>query len=147
LNSGKLRAYVSDFPSRALMEQPRAIALPHLGASTAEAEDNCAIMVADQIRDFLENGNIRHAVNFPDVAMPWTEGVRLAVANQNVPNMVSQISSALAEANLNIIDMLNKSRGDYAYTLIDVSSDVPAETLQRIGAIQGVLSARLIEGR
>jgi D-3-phosphoglycerate dehydrogenase len=147
LANGKLHAYVSDFPSRALLAEPRAIALPHLGASTAEAEDKCAAMVAEQLRDFLEHGNIRNSVNFPEVVMPWFEGVRLAVANQNVPNMVSQISAALAEANLNISELLNKSRGDYAYTLIDLNSAVPDETLARIRSIQGVLSARLIEGR
>jgi D-3-phosphoglycerate dehydrogenase len=144
LSAGQLHAYVCDFPGRTLLDHPKAIVLPHLGASTAEAEENCAAMVAERLRDFLENGNIRHSVNFPDVAMPRTEGYRLGVANENVPNMVGQISGALAEANLNIIDLLNKSRGDYAYTLIDLSSAVPPETLERIRAIKGVLSARTI---
>ena len=144
LQSGLLKAYVSDFPSNALMGQKGAISLPHLGASTEEAEDNCAIMVADQIRDYLENGQIRNAVNFPDTLMSWTEGVRLAVVNQNVPNMVGQISSTLASANLNISELLNKSRGDYAYTLIDVDAAIPQPTLDQIRAIDGVLSARVI---
>ena len=143
LNSGRLSAYVTDFPSRALLNQPHAIVLPHLGASTTEAEENCAVMVADQVRDFLENGNIRHAVNFPDVILPrnGAQG-RLAVANRNVPNMVGQITGALAEAQINIIDLVNKSQGDYAYTLIDVGSDIPDETLNRIRTVEGVLSAR-----
>lgn len=144
LDSGALRTYVSDFPSRALQAQPRSLTLPHLGASTAEAEDNCAVMVAQQVREFLEDGTLRNAVNFPDVYMPRTEGVRLAIANRNVPNMVGQITAALAEANLNIVDLLNKSRGDYAYTLIDLNTPVPDATQTRIRAIEGVLSARVI---
>ncbi|MFM8330810.1 MAG: phosphoglycerate dehydrogenase [Candidatus Methylumidiphilus sp.] len=146
LAGGKLRTYVSDFPSSTLLGQKGVILLPHLGASTEEAEDNCAVMVADQIRDYLENGTIRNAVNFPEAYIPRTEDTvaRLCVANANVPNMVSQISSALGEANLNIIDLLNKSRGEYAYTLVDLGDRVPAETLERILAINGVLSARVI---
>lgn len=144
LESGKLHAYVCDFPTRAILGQPRAIVLPHLGASTAEAEDNCASMVAEQVRDFLENGDIRRSVNFPEVVLPRNNGVRLGIANENVPNMVGQISAALGEANLNILDLLNKSRGDYAYTLIDLNSEVLPETLERIRSIKGVLSARII---
>jgi len=146
LEAGKLRNYVCDFPTAALLGRKGVILLPHLGASTNEAEDNCAVMVADQIRDFLENGNIRNAVNFPEVVSPRAdESVsRLCVANANVPNMVSQISSALGEANLNIVDLLNKSRGEYAYTMVDLSNQVPAETLERIRAINGVLTARVI---
>jgi len=145
LDNGKLHTYVSDFPSPALLKHPRAIALPHLGASTAEAEDNCALMVADQVREYLEHGSIRHAVNFPDVVVPPIgEGVRLGIANQNVPNVVAQISTAFGEAGMNIIDLTNKSRGDYAYTLIDVNSEVPDALLQRIRSIHGVLSARII---
>ncbi len=144
LNTGQLTAYVTDFPSRVMLDHPRAIVLPHLGASTAEAEENCAVMVADRVRDFLENGNVRHSVNFPDVVMPRTEGIRLGIANENVPKMVGQISGALADANLNILDLLNKSRGEFAYTLIDLNAEVPPETLERIRAIKGVLSARVI---
>ena len=144
LDSGRLYAYVCDFPSRATVDHPKTIALPHLGASTAEAEDNCAAMVAERVRDFLENGNIRHSVNFPDVIMPRAGGGRLGIANENVPNMVGQISGALAEANLNIVDLLNKSRGDYAYTLIDLNAPVPPETVERLRSIQGVLSVRTI---
>lgn len=144
LDSGKLHAYVADFPSNALLNHSRTVLLPHLGASTSEAEDNCAVMVAEQIQDFLENGNIRRSVNFPDVVLPSTEGVRLAVANENVPNMVSQITSVLAENNLNIIDMLNKSRGNYAYTLIDLDNEVTSTALAQIKTIHGVLSARVV---
>jgi D-3-phosphoglycerate dehydrogenase len=144
LDAGNLHAYVSDFPSRRVVDHPRTIVLPHLGASTAEAEDNCAAMVAERVKDYLENGNIRHSVNFPDAVMPRTQGIRLCIANENVPNMVGQISGALADAGLNIVDLLNKSRGDYAYTLIDLNTAIPPETLDRIRAIQGVLSARVI---
>jgi D-3-phosphoglycerate dehydrogenase len=146
LDAGKLRNYVCDFPTAALLGRKGVILLPHLGASTEEAEDNCAVMVADQIRDFLENGNIRNAVNFPEVVSTRADETvsRLCVANANVPNMVSQISSALGEANLNIVDLLNKSRGEYAYTLVDLSNQVPAETLERIRAINGVLAARVV---
>ncbi len=145
LDSGVLHAYVCDFPTPALINHPRAIVLPHLGASTEEAEDNCAAMVAEQIRDFLENGSIRNSVNFPEVVVPRNgEGARLGIANQNVPNIVGQISSALGEAGLNILDLLNKSRGDYAYTLVDINDKAPPETVERIRSIDGVLSVRVI---
>lgn len=144
LEDGKLGAYVSDFPTPALIGRKGVILLPHIGASTWEAEDNCAVMVADRIRDYLENGNIRDSVNFPTVDMPRNEGYRIGVANENIPNMVGQISSALAEADLNIIDLLNKSHVAYAYTLIDVNAAVPPETLAKIRGIRGVLSVRAI---
>jgi D-3-phosphoglycerate dehydrogenase len=144
LDSGQLSAYVCDFPSRKLLGHDRVIALPHLGASTAEAEDNCAIMVADELRDFLENGNIRNSVNMPEVVVPRSQGARLCIVNENVPNMVGQITGALADANLNILDLVNKSRDNIAYTLVDLNSSVPEDTLQRIRAIAGVLSARVI---
>ncbi len=144
LDSGRLSTYVCDFPSRRLIDHPAVVALPHLGASTAEAEDNCAIMVADQLRDFLENGNVRNAVNLPEVVVPRTQGIRLCIVNRNVPNMVGQITAALAEAKLNILDLVNKSRGDIAYTVVDLDSPVPEETLRRIISIEGVLSARVI---
>ncbi|MCH9673858.1 MAG: phosphoglycerate dehydrogenase [Gammaproteobacteria bacterium] len=137
-----LRAYVCDFPSLALSGRPGVIALPHIGASTQEAEDNCASMVAEQLKQFLEHGNIEHSVNFPEASMPRNGGYRLSVANQNIPNMVGQISTALAKANLNIIDMLNKSRGDIAYTLIDVDQPVGDDVMRHLGAIQGVLMVR-----
>ncbi len=146
LDGDKLYAYVTDFPSDSLNGHERVIALPHLGASTAEAEDNCAIMVAEQIKDFLENGNITNAVNFPEVVMPRANNIdsRLAIANSNVPNMVGQISTALADAGLNIVDMLNKSKGDIAYTLVDVEGDAADVLVERIKAIDGVLSVRIL---
>lgn len=143
LETGQVHFYVSDFPKPGLLNHPRVIALPHLGASTAEAEENCAVMVADQVRDYIENGNLTNAVNFPWVVMPRAEGaVRLAVVNANVPNMVGQITTALAEAGLNIIDMINKSRGELAYTLVDVDRPLPAQVLAKIRAIAGVLAVR-----
>jgi D-3-phosphoglycerate dehydrogenase len=146
LGSGRLRAYVCDFPSNKLLGKKGVVLLPHLGASTEEAEDNCAIMVADQIRDYLENGNIRNSVNFPEVVLPRADDAvaRLCVTNANVPNMVSQISSALGDSNLNIIELLNKSRGEYAYTMVDLGGTVSKETLEKIRAINGVLSARVV---
>ena len=145
LNTGRLSAYVCDFPSNALKQHSGVIALPHIGASTREAEENCAIMVTNQIRDFLENGNIRNAVNFPEVIMPRGSGYRLAVVNANVPNMLGQISTALANADLNIIDMLNKSRANIAYTLADVESPLTPSVLDAIGAIDGVRSVRALD--
>lgn len=145
LDAGRLARYVTDFPSAANKSHAKVIALPHLGASTREAEENCAIMVAENLRDFLENGNIRHSVNFPEAILPRIEGnTRLAIANANVPNMVGQISTALASAGLNISDLLNKSRGEIAYTLADVDGKLPEEVLQKLGAIEGVLSLRVI---
>lgn len=142
IKSGKVNAYVCDFPSNLLKNHERVITLPHLGASTREAEDNCAIMVADQVKDYLENGNILNSVNFPEVQMPRGSEYRVAVVNSNVPNMVGQISTALADAGLNIIDMLNKSRGDLAYTLVDVDSELGEATIEAISAIDGVLAVR-----
>ncbi|HEX5650548.1 MAG TPA: phosphoglycerate dehydrogenase [Steroidobacteraceae bacterium] len=144
LDSGHLSAYICDFPTNAVRSHPRVVALPHLGASTGEAEENCAIMVADTLRDFLENGNVRHSVNFPEAVLPRAGECRLAIANANVPNMVGQISTALAEASLNIADLLNKSRGELAYTLIDIDAPVPASVLAKVRAIHGVLSARVV---
>lgn len=146
IKAGKVNAYVCDFPTNLLKNHQRVITLPHLGASTREAEDNCAIMVADQIRDYLENGNIHNSVNFPEVQLPRAAGcVRLSVANSNVPNMVGQISTAIANANLNIEEMLNKSRGDMAYSLVDIQADsVSDEVLDAIWKIEGVLKVRVI---
>jgi len=145
LNADHLGAYVCDFPNNALKDHPKVVALPHLGASTGEAEENCAVMVADTVREYLEHGNIRHSVNFPEAVMPRGAGLtRLAVANRNVPNMVGQISTCLAAAGLNIADLLNKSRGEYAYTLIDIDSTVPDTVLGQIRGIEGVLAARVL---
>ena len=143
--SGKVYAYITDFPSNLLQGKEKVITLPHLGASTKEAEDNCAIMVAEQVRDYLENGNIHNSVNFPEVLMPRAEGgYRMAVANSNVPNMLGQISTVLANGGLNILDMLNKSRGEVAYTLVDVDQAVPDQVVADIRAIVGVLSVRVL---
>ena len=144
IKAGKIYSYVCDFPSNLLKNHERVITLPHLGASTKEAEDNCAIMVAEQVRDYLENGNVKNSVNFPEVTMPRTEGYRMAIVNSNVPNMVGQISSALADKGLNIIDMLNKSRGDLAYTLIDIDKPVDEALINELSEIDGVLSARAV---
>jgi D-3-phosphoglycerate dehydrogenase len=145
LDAGALHGYVCDFPSAALRGHARVITLPHLGASTLEAEENCAVMVAEQVRDFLENGNIRNSVNYPEAVLPRVPGTtRLAIANSNVPNMVGQISTRLATAQLNIADLLNRSRGEFAYTLIDVDGAVSAQVLGQIRAITGVLIARIV---
>jgi len=145
LNAGKVYAYICDFPSNLTKSHPRAIALPHLGASTQEAEENCAVMVADQVRDFLENGNVRNAVNFPEVVVPRATQHRFICANANVPNMLGQISESFGQAKLNIHDMVNMSRGDLAYTVVDLDAPVPAVVVQQIASIPGVLMARLIE--
>lgn len=148
LDAGGLHAYVCDFPSNSLKGHPRVIATPHLGASTGEAEDNCAVMVADQIRDFLELGNVRNSVNFPEAVMALLPGkTRLCIVNENVPNMVGQISTTLAKRNLNIADLLNKSRGDLAYTIVDVDSGCAQDVVDEIKAIQGVLQVRCIPAR
>jgi D-3-phosphoglycerate dehydrogenase len=144
LDAGHLATYVCDFPTRAVKDHPKVVALPHLGASTGEAEENCAIMVADTLRDYLENGNVRNSVNFPEAVLPRVGGNRVAIANDNVPNMVGQISTCLADAKLNIADLLNKSRGDLAYTIIDTDAPIPADLLAKLRSIPGVLSARTV---
>jgi D-3-phosphoglycerate dehydrogenase len=145
LDAGRLHAYICDFPNNALKDHPKVVTLPHLGASTGEAEENCAIMVANTVRDFLENGNVRNCVNYPEAILPRTPGTaRLAIANSNVPNMVGQISAVLAAARLNISELLNKSHGEVAYTLIDADGSIESSVLVSIRAIEGVLSARVI---
>jgi D-3-phosphoglycerate dehydrogenase / 2-oxoglutarate reductase len=144
LDANQLGTYVCDFPSAGILDHARVIALPHLGASTREAEDNCAVMVVDQLRDYLEHGNVTHAVNFPQVTMARESAYRLAIANANVPNMVGQISTAMAHAGLNIHNMVNKSRGEMAYTLVDVDSAVSDAVLADIARIDGVLAARYL---
>jgi len=144
LEAKKLNYYVCDFPGKGIIGNPRVIALPHLGASTREAEDNCAVMVADQVRDYMEHGNILNAVNFPNMSMPRESRFRLAIANANVPNMVGQISTTMAQANLNIHNMMNKSKGEMAYTLVDVDSAVPKKVIEAMGKIKGVLAVRYL---
>ncbi len=144
LGSGQLGWYVCDFPSRTILRHPRVLALPHLGASTREAEENCAVMVADQLRDYLEQGNIINAVNFPNVSMARESRFRVAIANANVPNMLGQISTSMARAGLNIHNMVNKSRVDMAYTLVDVDSPVADSVIAELMGIHGVLAVRYL---
>jgi D-3-phosphoglycerate dehydrogenase len=146
LDSGKVHAYICDFPSNLLKQHPNVIALPHLGASTAEAEDNCAVMVADQIKDYLENGNIRNAVNFPTIKMAKMQGQhRLTIAHENIPNIIGPITNAIAKADINIVDMLNKSMTEAAYTLIDTETELPKSVINEVKAIEGVLNVRCLD--
>ena len=144
LGRGQLGWYVCDFPSGKIVGHPKVVALPHLGASTREAEENCATLVADQLRDYLEHGNIVNAVNFPSVSMARESRFRIAIANANVPNMLGQISTAMAQAGLNIHTMVNKSRGDMAYTLVDVDSAVSDSVIAALKRIGGVLAVRYL---
>ena len=144
IKSGKVYSYVCDFPSNLLKNHERVITFPHLGASTGEAEDNCAMMVAQQVKDYLENGNIKNSANFPEVKLSRTEGHRVTVVNSNVPDMIGQISSALAGKGLNIIDMLNKSKGDVAYTIIDIDKPAEDDLIAELSKIDGVLNVRAI---
>jgi D-3-phosphoglycerate dehydrogenase / 2-oxoglutarate reductase len=144
LASGKLRWYVTDFPSGALLGNAGVIALPHLGASTAEAEDNSAVMVVDQMREYLEHGNVQNAVNFPDASIAREAPYRLAIANANVPDMLGRISHTLGKSKINIHNMLNKSKGETAYTLVDTDTDVPAGVLEELRNTKGVLAVRYL---
>jgi D-3-phosphoglycerate dehydrogenase len=144
LDSGKLKSYVTDFPTRELLDHPQVICLPHLGASTVEAEENCAVMVADNVREFLENGNVTRSVNFPETVLQRTRPHRVAIPHKNVPNMVAQILSAIAAQHINIADMLNHSRGEISYTLVDLDAPPNEATLERIRGIDGILSARVL---
>lgn len=145
LDSGKVKYYVTDFPIDDKKNHDRVIALPHLGASTIEAEDNCAIMVANQIRDYLENGNIANSVNFPEVSMPRGVGrERLAITHKNIPNMVGQISTTIADSNANIVDMLNKSRDNVAYTLVDLEHEILPLVINNLKQVKGILTVRVL---
>jgi D-3-phosphoglycerate dehydrogenase len=144
LRAQRLKCYICDFPSARLLSEPGVVAMPHLGASTAEAEENCAVMVVDQVRGFLEDGTISNAVNFPNVEMLRESPFRVAIANSNVPNMLGQISTTMAHAGLNIHNMVNKSRGEMAYTLVDVDSPIQDAVIRDLAAIEGVLSVRSI---
>jgi D-3-phosphoglycerate dehydrogenase len=145
IKEGKIHAYVCDFPSNTLKGQDRVIALPHLGASTGEAEENCAVMVAEQVKDFLLHGNIKNSVNFPEVNVPQETEYRVVVANENVPKMLGSISTVMADAGLNIHDMVNKSRGDLAYTVVDCDSEISDAVIDKLSRIEGVLSVRAIQ--
>jgi len=144
LTGGALHAYVTDFPKRALLDHPKVICLPHLGASTVEAEENCAVMVADNVREFLENGNVTRSVNFPETVLQRTRPHRVAIPHANVPNMVAQILMALAAQHINIADMLNHSRGELSYTLVDLDAPPNDATIARIRNIEGILGARVL---
>jgi D-3-phosphoglycerate dehydrogenase / 2-oxoglutarate reductase len=144
LGTGKLHAYVTDFPTRALLDNPKVICLPHLCASTVEAEENCAVMVVDNVRQFLENGNVTRSVNFPETVLQRTRRNRVAIPHKNVPNMVAQILTALAAQDINIADMLNHSRDELSYTLVDLDAAPSESTLARIRAIEGILSVRAL---
>lgn len=144
LDQQRLHAYICDFPGPVTNHHPRIIALPHIGASTEQAEENCAIMAAEQLKAYLEHGHIKNSVNFPDIIWPPAQGCRLAVVNSNVPDMVAKISHDLGKANINIIDMINRSRNEVAYTLLDLNSEVPLTVLRQIQQIEGVLAARLL---
>ena len=144
IKNGKIKYYVSDFPSQKLHHQKAVITLPHLGASTQEAEENCAIMVVDQIMDYLQHGNIANTVNFPNVVMERGSPYRVGVANANVPNLLGQISTCMAKAGLNIHNMTNQSRGEMAYTLVDTDSPVPNHVIDALSKITGVLLVRYL---
>lgn len=144
LDSDKLRKYIADFPSPALIGRDDVILMPHIGASTDEAEDNCAIMAAEQLRDFLENGNIRNSVNFPPLQLDRVSGCRLSVTNENVPRILGSVLATLADENINVIDMLNKSRDQVAYNLIDIDTHPEDEVIERMQDLEGVINVRLI---
>ena len=144
LEAGGLRRYITDFPQPALIGRGDVILMPHIGASTEEAEENCAIMAAEQLRDFLENGNITNSVNFPTLILEPSEGVRLAISNSNEPGVIGHLTSLLADEEINVIDMLNKSRGDIAYNLIDVHCVPSDAVLEKMRGVDGVINVRVI---
>ncbi len=147
LDSGKVASFVTDFPEADLINNKKVICIPHLGASTPESEENCAVMVVDQVRDFLENGNIKNSVNFPNATMPRNGRNRLIIANKNIPRMVGNITAVLADENINIADMLNKHFGDIAYNIIDIDGDISDEKVQKIRDIQGVFMVRVLRAK
>jgi D-3-phosphoglycerate dehydrogenase len=144
LESGTIAGYISDFPAPALLGRKDVLLMPHIGASTEEAEENCAVMAADQLMDYLENGNIRNSVNFPPTKMARNGGTRITFANSNVPKVLGSVLAVLADAELNVVDMVNKSRGDIAYNIIDVEGDIDADIEEAIAAVEGVIRLRVI---
>ena len=144
LDNGRIGKYITDFPVLEMMGHDKVISIPHLGASTEEAEENCAIMVANQLIDFLENGNIRNSVNFPNLFLERNGGFRMAFSNRNVPKMLNQVLSVLADRNINVIDMINKSRNDVAYNIIDIEQEPTAELIQALEDIDGVIKVRTL---
>ena len=144
IEKGIVGTYVTDFPNEKMINKPGVITVPHLGASTPESEDNCAVMAARQTKNYLETGNIKNSVNFPNCSMPLSGEQRITVAHMNVPNMVGQITTVLANASINIKDMINKSRGDYAYTILDLEGKTDDDSISKLGEIEGVLKVRVI---
>ena len=144
LENGTIAGYISDFPAPALLGRKDVLLMPHIGASTEEAEENCAVMAADQLMDYLENGNIRNSVNFPPTKMARNGGTRITFANSNVPKVLGSVLAVLADAELNVVDMVNKSRGDIAYNIIDVEGDIDADIEEAIAAVEGVIRLRVI---
>jgi len=144
LDSGHLGAYISDVPQPQLLGRKYALLLPHIGASTTEAEENCAMMAADQLMGFLENGNIRNSVNYPDTQMARNGGFRITFCNENVPKVLGNTLTVLADHDLNVIDMVNLSRGDFAYSIIDVENEPGADVMNAINATEHVIRARLL---
>jgi D-3-phosphoglycerate dehydrogenase len=144
IDAGKVYAYVCDFPSNLLKNHPRVVTLPHLGASTQQAEENCAVMVVEQVREYIENGNVRNSVNFPEMMMPRNGGFRIGIVNENVPNMLGQVSTCMANSGLNIHDMLNRSRGELAYTLVDLDQQPTGKCIEEIRKIEGILNVRAL---
>lgn len=146
-DSGKVDTFVTDFPDEVLLKHEKVIGIPHLGASTPESESNCAVMAVNQVQDFLENGNIKNSVNFPNSNMPRNGGNRLIIANKNIPRMVGNITTALADENINIADMLNKNRGDIAYNIIDIDGEISKEQIEKIREIEGIIMVRLLPAK
>lgn len=145
LESGKVARYVTDFPNNTLVGKPGVVTIPHLGASTPESEENCAIMAAQELREYLNTGNIRNSVNMPNVEMPRSGAARLGIIHRNIPKMISNISTLLSAEGANIENMTNKSRGEYAYTLIDLGQEISEETLAHVRGLEGVLRLRIIK--
>jgi D-3-phosphoglycerate dehydrogenase len=148
IKSGKVGAYFTDFPNAELLKTDKVVAIPHLGASTNESEVNCAIMAAEQVRDFFENGNIHNSVNFPTAEMERNSGARLLVTNKNIPTIISQITAILAKADINIDNMLNKNRGVIAYNIIDTNNEsISADIVDKLKAIEGVFMVRTLHAK
>lgn len=144
LDSGKLKRFITDFPTAELAARDDVVPMPHIGASTAEAEENCAVMAVDQVMDYLENGNIKNSVNFPEASMPRMGSTRITFVNQNVPKVLGNVLSVLADGNINVADMLNRSRNDLAYNIIDVESEVDESIVDAIAAVEGVNNVRVL---
>ena len=144
LAEGKVKSYVTDFPTEEVIGVKGVVAIPHLGASTAESEDNCAVMAAIELDQYIRYGNIKNSVNFPNVEMPMSGDARVCVLHENIPNMISQVTTAIGEMGLNIENMINKSKGDNAYTVVDVKGVVSADIADKLSAVEGIIRVRVI---